>query len=873
MLIEDESGTMHFAAYWGKTVQGAESESNEWHLLPYHCLDVASVASLWWDASTRIRKMMCALVDGSEVKVRAWLLFFIALHDLGKWDVRFQLKVPQVWRQLQSDWDDEKCGEASYDIKKYDHGSQGYMAFCQDFEDVGQDLDAWSYWMCAVTGHHGRLYGAGSGSYIHPEVEERWLQQDKKSRSEWFCELERLFLKPIGLTLQMEPPCLAEKGVYFVAGFCSVVDWIGSQREWFPLSSRWIGTKAYWEKTIRNLKEKDILTACGILQEITAFSGVEALLGAGKKPRQVQCLVEELSLEPGLTIIEAPTGCGKTEAGIGYAWRLLAAGQVDSLIFALPTQATANAMFSRVLELAEILYKKGSNLVLAHGKSLRNHAFLQLCLISADVNLERQDEAQVQCASWLANSKKRAFLGQIGICTIDQVLLSVLPVRHGFVRTLGLGRSVLLIDEVHAYDAYMYGLLKEVLQLQAASGGSAVLLSATLPTKQKQELMAAWGGKQIDALEYPLVTQISHTYDACIYKLPSSQRPLRRIVKARLRDFSEPQEETSLLKEVAQAVQQGTLVGWICNSVTRAQTIAEELRNLVDGKVDVFHSRYMFADRQIKELAVIEQYGLNGKRESGRVLVATQVVEQSLDLDFDWLIAEVCPIDLLFQRIGRLHRHVREHRPVCFSQPRVDVCIPAENDYGITGLIYGDQRLLWRTEELLRRNDGVIEFPEAFRTWVEQVYEETTWGEEPEPVQKSHQEFLSQQAERARQALCLVNTPTVPLDDSNEKVAALTRDGEMQLQVVLIDSQGCLLADGCSLRSLTQKNKEEIIGNSVVPVSGRKSWRSMLPEPEKETGLIYVTMQQVQVEVWEAVNVKNENLYYDRENGLRRDDA
>jgi CRISPR-associated endonuclease/helicase Cas3 len=202
-------------------------------------------------------------------------------------------------------------------------------------------------------------------------------------------------------------------------------------------------------------------------------------------------------------------GSGKTEAALAYASCLLAAGLAESVIFALPTQATANVMLARLEQVAGILFPEAANVVLAHGKRNYNPHFNTLKQQAKHATAQGKESATVHCAEWLAQSRKRVFLGQVGVCTVDQVLLSVLPVKHAFVRSFGLGKSVLIVDEVHAYDSYMYGLLAEVLQRQREAGGSAILLSATLPYHQRQMLAQSWGGDVEQTTDYPLITQIS----------------------------------------------------------------------------------------------------------------------------------------------------------------------------------------------------------------------------------------------------------------------------------------------------------------------------------------------------------------------------
>ena len=367
-------------------------------------------------------------------------------------------------------------------------------------------------------------------------------------------------------------------------------------------------------------------------------------------------------------MIEASTGSGKTETALAYAWK--AWGLADSIVFALPTQATANAMSKRLEKAAPLLFANQTNVVLAHGRAKYQQNFIDLKQACRPHTAQSHEEAWVQCGNWLAQSRKRVFLGQIGVCTVDQVLVSVLPVKHKFVRGFGIGRSVLIIDEVHAYDSYMHGLLDAVLEQQRLAGGSAILLSATLPFLQKVQLAKAWGCELATPnKDNPLITHCSLGQNAMfdLVALPE-QRPELTSVHLELIKTPHLLPDDDFIQRLLNAVLQGAQVCLVFNLVAVAQQIYQQVlirieqdERFTEDQLLLFHSRFTFADRQQKEQAVLNLFGAKPEpenaRNKGHLLIATQVVEQSLDLDFDWLITQLCPLDLLFQRMGRLHRH------------------------------------------------------------------------------------------------------------------------------------------------------------------------------------------------------------------------
>ena len=664
--------------YWGKADPACLHEQ-KWHLLAYHCLDVAAVAASWWDASPTIQRTFLAAFGCTQLQqnqLRAWILFFTALHDLGKFDVRFQLKSPNAlaaaWRLLGRE--DHRL--SLNDITRFDHGWAG-MAWANQEHlswlghgDVDREIwEQWKPWLAAVTGHHGDFYEPTR--IYDPEADAAIIDHDRAARQEFVSALANIFLTPEGLDFRDSPPVTSPSAQSLLAGFCSVCDWIGSNTDVFLYQKPDTELADYFAASVGKAQADDALHRFGLLAKAVDYKGVSALLKSVESPRGVQVLVDSLPTSPGLTLIEAPTGSGKTEAALAYAWRLLDQGIADSIVFALPTQATANAMLDRAEEFAVKVFGD-ANVVLAHGKRDFNESFQRLVDSGQRKTSQGKEEASIQCAAWLANSRKRVFLGQIGVCTVDQVLLSVLPVRHKFVRGFGLNKSVLIVDEVHAYDAYMHGLLSEVLRRQKAVGGSAILLSATLPAGVRAKLLEAWESSGTEDAPYPALWHATQGAASCT-TVPDEHRPERREVMTECLKLPGAFPNDDVIGRIIAAAESGARVAVVMNLVDDAQRLARNLRDKTTVDVDVFHARYRFMDRQTKEKAVADNYGRDAVRDKGRILVATQVVEQSLDLDFDWMLTQICPVDLLFQRLGRLHRHQREHRPEGFEFPRCTV--------------------------------------------------------------------------------------------------------------------------------------------------------------------------------------------------------
>ncbi|MDO9169178.1 MAG: CRISPR-associated helicase/endonuclease Cas3 [Methylobacter sp.] len=817
-----------------------------YHLLPYHCLDVAAVADQWWRHSSGLRQQFKQSMQVDENTAYAWLMFFIALHDLGKLDIRFQMKSLATMQQLQADIVAALKGTVD---TKYDHGSNGYGWFENELPDYGFDCISENEamdWMQQVAGHHGRI--PENDSLVEPAfISDGIKLQDKQARNQWLQDLKQLFLEPESLAFSDIPEAFPS----MLAGFCSICDWIGSATDYFPYqTSEQTDLKAYFASRLPAAGKA--LKAFGVLSQVKGKGGMTALFPK-YKPQGLQTVVDNFPLAQGLTIIEAPTGSGKTEAALAYVSKLLTSdpGFGSSIIFALPTQATANAMLKRLEEVADKLFEGGASVVLAHGKGKLNADF-QAILENGRLTAQGSEEARAQCSEWLGASKKRAFLGQIGVCTIDQVLLSVLPVRHQFVRGFGVQKSILIVDEVHAYDSYMYGLLTEVLRCQKQAAGSVVLLSATLPHHQKVKLLQSWGVQsEQQNPAYPLVTHASHN-QVLPFELPDSEQIAERIVNVETWQAEQLVLSPEQLEKIAQAAEQGAKVAVICNLVADAQNIAKQLAVLTTRPIDLFHSRFRFIDRQKIEQDITGYYGKNEKDRApgGRILVATQVVEQSLDLDFDWMVTQLCPVDLLFQRLGRLHRHQR-NRPPGFEQPRCVVIVPTiEAVYGDTRYVYQNLRALWRTEQFLKNKEIIFKSNQedlkkytAYRDWIEKVYGEEAWGDEPEVIEKAYQKYSDEVVDVQRMIANMIIKRKVAeiKSDESDKAGSLTRDGEMSLTVILvIEKQGKFFTlEDVDLDSLEKWQYWEAISLNSVSVTQR--WQDRLPKADAK-GLRFLPM-------------------------------
>ncbi len=444
---------------------------------------------------------------------------------------------------------------------------------------------------------------------------------------------------------------------------------------------------------------------------------------------------------PEMLIFEDLTGGGKTEAALLAVHRAMRSGNAAGVFMGLPTMATANAMYGRLANSYRALFADPeASLILAHGARGLNQEYLDSFEpLEKPPGTTLRDDGGAVCAAWFADNRKKALLAPCGAGTIDQALLGVLSTRHQALRLLGLSRSVLVVDEVHAYDEYTGRLLRSLLTFQAALGGSAVLLSATLPLALRRSLVEAWWrGRHLAGAEteepvcretaFPLLTRGAD--GGVVESILSASRTLDVAVEL-------TGDDSSMFEALAVASKAGACACWIRNTVADA---VDARRRLVaewgvpEENVLLFHARYTGRDRLNIEGEVLARFGKGSVKNdrAGNILIATQVVEQSLDLDFDLLLSDLAPMELMIQRAGRCHRHDRGiSRPIGYRSPRLLVLSPepvAEAAAGwyadlfpVGQWVYPRPALLWRTARLLAEK-GALRLPAEARELVEGAY-------------------------------------------------------------------------------------------------------------------------------------------------------
>jgi CRISPR-associated endonuclease/helicase Cas3 len=658
------------------------------------------------------------------------LLLLIACHDLGKGCPGFQCK----WKNLSG-----LDAGASPDTT-VNHAFVSQVELLSLLIELDWPKDAAELVADAVGCHHGER--ASPTTLTNLEGNRRAL-----GKPEWQVARRAIFKALIEVFAPTEPPIkatLSGPDFMLLAGLTSFADWIGSNEQYFPFGTpEDCDDLPGWFKARRECNAEEALNKTGWLARLplaTAPRAFDAVFGFAPRPLQ-QAMVDALDTisEPAIFLVEAPMGDGKTEAALYAHLELQRRLGHRGLYVALPTKATGNAMFGRVLKfLRSQKCDRPLDLQLLHGGALLNDDYQQL---KPGGIFDATTGGEVRAGEWFTH-KKRALLSEYGVGTIDQALLTILPVRHQFVRLWGLANRVVVFDEIHAYDAYTGTLLLHLLRWLLALGSSVVLLSATLPPQIRRQLAELTGVQPPEQeAAYPRLSVYQN--GQAVQQIPFAADHARRLSLT-------ISPVTADLPAIKTALDERLVPGGhalaLLNTVQRAQALYRDYGAgeplIVDGvsvgkrladstEIYLFHARFPADQRQRREDAVLKVFGSPVKGEAGiragrKILIATQVAEQSLDLDFDLIATDLAPIDLLLQRAGRLWRHRRAARPL--AEPVLIVAGLAEDpppSFGKPlwwGAVYREDVLL-RTRSLLR-DKPALHLPDEIDTLVATVYEE-----------------------------------------------------------------------------------------------------------------------------------------------------
>lgn len=707
-----------YRVLWAKTSEGTAG----WHPLICHMIDSGQVAkALWTEGLTPAsRRYFSDLLGLNEPETGQLLSFWVSLHDIGKAAPGFQRKHAPAIPILET---------AGFSFpppssKSSPHGVVSAWALeniliqqCQMQQSLAKRISR------ALGGHHGSWPTSTQFMPQSLKASDKGDAQWDTARKSLVDEMVRLFIPPQNFSW---PEAQENENSFLTlfSGLTTIADWIGSMSEFFPFQVLDFEIETYAAESLQ--KARQALQQLGWMGWQPNGRPVPFDSMFPFPPNEIQQAVikngQSLAL-PALVILEAPTGSGKTEAALFLADTWMQVNQGRGLYIAMPTLATSNQMFARVRQFLLQRYPgERLNLHLAHSAQLLAQANLSPSNVSDDE--DTPGEGAVRAEAWFL-PRKRTLLAPFGVGTVDQALKSVLQTRHFFVRMFGLGQKVVIFDEIHAYDTYMSELFQRLLSWLRSIGTSVILLSATLPESTRHSLIAAWNGGEITTPEsaYPRLTTVTPEGSQTV-SLPWSQT--NNIELTWIND--DPQAIATLLVE---KLTDGGCVAVICNRVARSREVYQAIAeaNIVATEdLFLFHARFPYSRRAQIENAILDRFKKGGHRPQKAIVVATQVLEQSLDLDFDFMVSDLAPIDLLLQRAGRLHRHAQnqDRRPERLHKPVLAIVRPQEkNDlptFSQDKWVY-EEAVLLRTWAILEGRSYFL-LPTDTSSLIESVYGE-----------------------------------------------------------------------------------------------------------------------------------------------------
>lgn len=793
-----------------------------WLPLFIHSEDSVAVAEYLWNhwVSKGVQRKIIHGVGDESIAERLFI-FLAAVHDLGKATPVFQAKTARpLCRELDERIEERlrMNGLSLPPHHEFRHSSKSPHALATQLllEQAGCNRNV----SVVLGAHHGKPPSTGSLTNSSIAAYGFNYYVDQKSKPAWTSvqlELIEWALRIAGFSSIEDLPHPTMESQVLLSGLLVMTDWIASNETFFPylpVEETNIGT---------NDRQRIQYAMNGLAlpppweAENTWMNSDLCKERFGFSPNPLQEAIAKIAGQvekPGILVMEAPMGVGKTEAALVCAEIFAYKTGREGVFFALPTQATSDGIFTRLKQWVKQLDFEQHTINLAHGKAQFNEEFQALKSFEGSTNIGMDEESGPIAHEWFQGQKK-SILSDFVVGTIDQLLLSALRQKHLMLRHLGLAGKVVIIDECHAYDAYMSQYLNRALNWLGSYDVPVIVLSATLPAEKRQSVVDAYLGrdylpkKQSDPLagtpenveetpswvlsrDYPLIT---YTNGA---EVKQSNVPGNEREKSISINHVSEEHLITLLRE---QLVDGGCAGVLVNTVKRSQEISRMLREAFgEDVVELLHSRFLATDRAEKERKLLDELGkpsLSSGRPNLRIIVGTQVLEQSLDIDFDVMITDLCPMDLLLQRIGRLHRHDRV-RPAKLSEARCFILEDATNEFSpASEVIYGAY-LLMRTKAYLPEK---LTLPKDIPSLVQGVYnDEEELCIEQESYMKHRirwKHLLADKAKRAndfrigpvwkdgRQTM----TGWIDTDVSEHRSEATVRDTDESIEVLLVQQK------------------------------------------------------------------------------------
>ncbi|HMV06914.1 MAG TPA: CRISPR-associated helicase Cas3' [Accumulibacter sp.] len=746
---------------WGKLLLDGEGAVVDRLSLTDHCIDVASVFRELCDLPAIRRNLDHEAGRPLSGIHLDRLAVFALLHDIGKCNHGFQAKEDARAHSVAGHVREVAALLADEDLRQQTVAALRLEDMLCWFRDPQTDL---LRMLVASVSHHGQP------AFVWDALDGLAAARDatfwrKKDAYDPFVALARLGRAaheafPLAFDGQAEALELTPALEHRFAGLLMLADWLGSHREaFFPFHQA--GSRIPWARR----QARRALSAVGLdidqarqslANGLPSFAQVFDLAA---EPKPLQSALARADLPP-LLIAESDTGSGKTEAALLHFLALFAAGEVDGLYFALPTRVAAREIYGRVESAMRRTFGERCPPVLLAVPGYAQVDGEPAGMLPAHGQLWHEADQARRERAWCAERPKRFLAAAVAVGTIDQALFSGIQVPHAHLRAACLDRSLLVIDEVHSSDTYMCYLSRRVLARHLAAGGRALLLSATLGSAARAKYLSP--AQRPSGMD-DFATAVGQPYPAlcapgsALRRLPD---PDARAKRVRIRALGTMDQPEALLPGLRSAILAGRRVMVVLNTVARAIALtrladADPLLRAalfaVNGQACPHHGRFARADRELLDKTVSRCLG-KGSPAGAVLLIGTQTLEQSLDLDADWLITDLCPIDVLLQRIGRLHRHDRGPRPeaecsvLLPEEPELSSLLRNDGEVGRGGMaglgfVYEDLRILQLTRDWAV-GEPPIEIPRDNRFLVESATHPERLATLTAPKWKAHADRL-----------------------------------------------------------------------------------------------------------------------------------
>lgn len=708
----------------------------------------------------------------SENQVVPFLGYWASVHDIGKIDYMFQCKDFKMKARL----DLEGLQDSLFIEHSIRHEKTSTTALKRIWKEAGMERRTRNLFAEMIGAHHQGKTGGGRRNQSA-----QWCTL----QTEFECSMRMLFLDG---ELYF-PKCREEhKGIVsaLLLGILILADWIASGNTFYDAE-----TLLTQNNGIQRLRERaehffdsngfapsDVAwedTFCGIWRNIPE---------EGRRPLQteIENLFQNTDARFRMILVEAPMGEGKTEAGMYAALQMQKQWKKSGFYIALPTSATSNQMVGRMRDLMEMHGAEDTVRLL--------HAMAWLVDEHTPEEDYNQEDAQ-DIRSWLA-PVRRGLLSPYAVGTVDQAMLAATQVKYGVLRLLGLSNKVLVIDEIHSYDVYMDEIILRLLEWCIALEIPVVMLSATLPADKKTALFNVYGCKLPEG-RYPSITAVLENGSAVFCGIPATSHRLdiRTSLSPCLNDAE------AIANMAIMAVREGGCLCVLMNTIREAQEVYRAVRAVYTGKLLLFHAQFPAARREEIERECLTLFGKDkSHRPEQAILVATQVVEQSLDVDFDGMITAVAPMDLLLQRLGRVHRHANTNRPKTFMEAKAWILVPEKGaGFGVNGIVY-PACLLRQSIHLLKERERVV-LPDDIQQLVQDGYDNSKIL--PEEMKAWFEMLASDSVKAAQSQAYLLSHPWKefsPLwedtvfndEEENSYLSVKTRLSEPNVRIALVEA-------------------------------------------------------------------------------------